>query len=289
MPLSEKNRSSTQLATIVKPNKKPPRLAVVSRIESPHPELMRVIFSGENLYGFPENMNGSHIKLFFPQPHQSLPMLPTVGDKGLIWPKPGDRPVTRTYSVRYYDSSTNELAVDFAVHPHKGIAQQWVKQAKAGQKIGIAGPGGPFPLLNPTERQIYVGDVSALPAISAITEINTSLPRYIFLVAEYTVKIQHNHSNVRLFQPSQYSSLDELYNNVLLSIHSQIRTMPAAQKNRLGAFIAGENTLVLRVRDYLANTHKLTKQSMYAIPYWKQGHNEESYHQTRHSIMDEIY
>lgn len=267
----------------------PPRMIEVLRIERPHLEIKRVVFSGDGLKGFPANMNGAHIKLFFPREHQIEPQLPTLGASGPIWPSASERPVTRTYSVRYYDALRNELAVDFARHRHRGPAQQWLDQAKQGQRIGLAGPGGPDPLIQPAQHQVFVGDTSALAAIWALTEMPSPSQKSVFLVSNHPVDFDNPLHSCKIFRPLDYPTLTSLYQDLLFDLKQQLGGDAITSHSDLACFVAGENSLVLTVRDYLKTDFKRTKQSLYAVPYWRQGEDEEAYHQARHKIMDEVY
>lgn len=57
----------------------------------------------------------------------------------------------------------------------------------------------------------------------------------------------------------------------------------------ISAFIAGENGAVLACRKQLIQDFGLSKKQLYAIPYWRRGQDEETYHERRHEIMDEVY
>lgn len=274
--------------------KTPPRMIEVVHIETPHPEIKRVIFSGNALHGFPSDMNGSHIKLFFPKAHQQEPTLPTLRPKGPIWPSDFDRPIIRTYTVRYYDPLRNEIAIDFAWHAeqnpsHLGPAGRWLLQAKKGCRIGLAGPGGPDPLIQPATHQIFIGDTSALGAIWALTEEPSTNKRQVILIAEHNAVFELPAHAVKLFKPSNYSTLSALYSDLLRYLQNAMSHKGITPNSDLSAFIAGENALVLSVREYFKQAYGLTKKRMYAIPYWRHGQNEEAYHQTRHHIMDEAY
>lgn len=290
--------ASSVNASAATPKKTPPRLIEVVHIENPHPEIKRVIFSGNALKGFPPDMNGSHIKLFFPKPHQKEPRLPTLGPNGPVWPSALERPITRTYTVRNYDPLRNEIAIDFAWHSCEetghhfdslGPAGRWLLQAKKGQRIGLAGPGGPDPLIHPAKHQLFVGDTSTLGALWALTETPTISEQMIYLVANHPATFESANNAVKCFAPSQYPTLAALYEDLLNELQADLETKNISAESDFSAFIAGENELVLRIRNHLKQQYGLTKKRMYAIPYWRYGQDEEAYHQTRHDIMDEVY
>lgn len=64
-----------------------PRLLDFVRKKYVSKNLLRVTLTGEDLIGFPEDQNGSHIKVFFPNQASGILQLPIrEGDK-VIWPE----------------------------------------------------------------------------------------------------------------------------------------------------------------------------------------------------------
>jgi len=280
-----------------KPAKKtPPRLVTVLRTTLVSPNLKRITLSGESLLGFPSDKNGAHIKVFFARDHQTKPQLPTLTPQGVQWPEASERPITRTYSVRQYREKTNELDVDFVLHGAHSPASGWASTANAGDYIGIAGPGGPDPLLNTADWHILAGDMTALPAISSLLEeLPATAKGFAFIEIDDTTD-QHtlvNHSAIEirwvLRKTTNPSSAHEKItdNDVLLK---NIKTIsPPMGIRSISAFIGGENSAVVNIRDYLREVYALKKSHLYAVPYWRRGQDEETYHQQRHDIMDQVY
>lgn len=270
-----------------KPKRTPPGLTHVVRTQEVSPAIRRVVLGGESLRTFPHNRNGAHIKVFLPLAGQNQPVLPTLGPQGPIWPASHLRPVTRTYSVRHYCPEKNELAVDFVMHGDDSPAARWAAQAKPGDFIGIAGPGGPNPLLKPAQYHLLVGDLTALPAIAALLE---ELPDHATGLAylwasreDEKIPLQHPCGvTLRWIIGPESQRTSQMLN----AVRTQL---PLAWRSHLSAFVAGENALVLQVRQYLCDAFALNKRSMYATPYWRSGQDEEAYHQERHRIMDEVY
>ena len=88
-----------------------------------------------------------------------------------MWPEQSLRPIARTYTVAGYDADAARLSVDFALHGDEGPATAWASHARIGDEIGVAGPGGPNPMLGPADRYLLVGDLTALPAIAGLLAI----------------------------------------------------------------------------------------------------------------------
>ncbi|WP_325167635.1 siderophore-interacting protein [Zooshikella ganghwensis] len=274
----------------VKPKRIPPCLLSVVNSTRLSPFMQRITLTGEALKDFPEGCHGAHIKLFFPQSHQQQPILPTIGPTGVVWPAKENKPVTRTYSVRNYDSQLQQLTVDFVLHDESSPASGWALNARKGDKIGLAGPGGPNPLLAPADWHIISGDMTALPAISAILEmlpeqaqgdvfieVNNPSERQELTTAAKDIKIHW------LYSESQPAGTTSLQLEAIQKI-----SKPASVES-ISAWVAGENTAVINIRNYLKEKYGLHKKNLYAVPYWRYGFNEEGYHAERHKVMDEVY
>jgi len=286
-----------------KPKRLPPRLVEVSHCIDIHPQMRRVVLTGNSLLGFPANKNGSHIKLFFPRAHQTAPILPQMGAQGPIWPSDEQRPITRTYSVRYYNPGNNTLAIDFVRHTHAGPASQWAQNAQPGDKIGVSSPGGPDPLLAPAQCHILVGDMTALPAINAILETLPPTARgFAFIVGQQQqFNLTHNSNLQVVWLPQENSSANDgtpplnaktQAQQARLKIEPLLADLESTENHNhapLSVFVAGENSLVLTLRDYFKARYALNKYLLYAVPYWRKGQHEEDYHQQRHTIMDEVF
>jgi NADPH-dependent ferric siderophore reductase len=84
----------------------------------------------------------------------------------LLLPRPGERPISRTLTVRRFDRRALELDIDIAVHD--GPASVWSLHAREGDPIGIMGATGGYELDG--GRHLLVGDEAALPGIATILE-----------------------------------------------------------------------------------------------------------------------
>lgn len=287
LPTEKINAKNAPIKTPAK--RTPPRLLQVVRTEFLSDAMRRITLSGEDLVGFPQDRNGAHIKVFLPRPEQRKPILPTLGNNGPIWPEAHLRPITRTYSVRRYCAEKNELDIDFVLHGADSPASGWAVNAVPGDFLGVAGPGGPDPLLSPAEQHLIAGDLTALPAICALLE---SLPTQ--AAGHAVIEIDHEDFRQDVVNPTQIQ-LQWVLRNPKLSAaqNTLLQAIKAAQlpfpESTLSAFVAGENSSVLAVRDYLRSTYGLRKQNLYAVPYWNRGQDEETYHQERHRIMDQEY
>ncbi|CCQ10009.1 iron-chelator utilization protein [Pseudoalteromonas luteoviolacea B = ATCC 29581] len=249
------------------------------------PNLLRITVSGDELIGFPCGYHAAHIKLFFANRHTRQLDLPVRDTQGVIhWPEA--RPVTRAYTVRAFRQEMNELDIDFVVHGDDSPASGWALNATIGSELGIAGPGGPDPLLAPADWHLLAGDLTAVPAISALLE---HFPHDVR--ASVFIEIDHEEDKHTIAAPTgvdiHWLKRVKGQPEQLAKVISQITLPDTAQS--ISAFIAGENSAVLACRRVLIEQFGLSKQQLYAIPYWRRGQDEETYHEQRHVIMDEVY
>jgi NADPH-dependent ferric siderophore reductase len=264
------------------PRRAPRRLTVLGTRQL-GPRLRRITLGGPDMAGFPARSEGSHIKLFFPREGQRALTLPTFGEQGVVWPAPALRPIVRTYSVSKLDLARAELSVDFVLHADHGPAARWAACAQAGDELGVAGPGGPNPMLGPAAFYLLVGDLSALPAISALLGL---LPReaagHVLLEVPTPEDMIALHKPVRVVVQWLFRRAHEP--SSLESHVSALSLAPAASF----AWVAGESSAVVAIRDLLLYQRGFSRAQLYATPYWREQQTEEQYHAERHRIMDEL-
>jgi NADPH-dependent ferric siderophore reductase len=134
------------------------------------PHLVRVALRGDSLAEFPDNgCTDSYVKLFFADP--ALGLVPPYDLARLRETLPPEqRPVVRTYTVRQVDRGARRLAIDFVTHGDTGIAAPWAAAAGPGDRLVISGPGGAYAPRTDVPWHVFVGDLSAVPAIGAALE-----------------------------------------------------------------------------------------------------------------------
>jgi len=142
------------------------RVLTVVRTENLTAHMRRITLAGSDLEGFVSPAHDDHVKLFFPAPGDTQPVLPALG-KGAnpIEYADGARPVARNYTPRRYDPVKGELEIDFVLHGD-GPASSWAAQAAIGHTLGVGGPRGSMVVPLDFDWYVLVGDQTALPAIA---------------------------------------------------------------------------------------------------------------------------
>ncbi|WP_421851912.1 siderophore-interacting protein [Marinomonas sp.] len=125
-----------------------PRELTVIRKSHITTNMLRVTLGGENIKTIPKDQESGYVKLIFPR-----------GDQ---------KPLVRTYTVR--NQRTDEIDIDFVLHEDGGPASTWAKQTQPNDIILVGGPGPKKLIEESTDWQLFVGDMTALPAISVNLE-----------------------------------------------------------------------------------------------------------------------
>lgn len=131
--------------------------------------LVEVALAGD-LDGFAVDLPTRHIKVLIPGDGEHSVVLPDVGSDGAVWPVGQPRPAMRTYTPRRFDPPAGLLDVQFVVHG-EGPASTWADRAAPGDRLGVAGPGGRFPLELAPGPWVIAGDESAIPAIGTLLDV----------------------------------------------------------------------------------------------------------------------
>ncbi|EMP2573499.1 siderophore-interacting protein [Serratia marcescens] len=269
--------------TTESPRSRAPYLIAVSAVQDITPHLRRITFTAPDLRYYPANAAAAHIKVFLPLAGQTQPDLPTLTENGPRWAADAVRPIVRTYSIRAVRPEKAEVDIEFAIHDHQGPAVDFARQAKIGDKIGISNPGGPKPMLPAADFYCLAGDPSSLPALAALLE---NLPPH--GAGRAFVRVDSTADVIDLKKPAGVEvnwvvggteKTDELV------ARFRAQSVPQGEAH---FWLAGEDRLVVELRRYLRRERQCDRNRLYAVPYWREGLNEEGYHNKRHEIMDNI-
>ncbi|MFC9251276.1 siderophore-interacting protein [Amycolatopsis thailandensis] len=251
--------------------------AKVTGVRRLTPHMSRVTFSGASLV---DQAPDQYLKVFFPQPGQSEPVLPAPlsGDEVYSWYRtylamPDDvRPPMRTYTVRALRPSVQEVDIDFVLHGDEGPASAWASGASEGDKVAFLGPHGLYDVPEGTNWQLLIGDETAIPAIGAIVEALPAGTRALVYVeigdredrqvfeTQGTVEL---HWVVRGSQPIGEAVLDAV----------RKAELPGGTAY---AWISGEANMVKLARRHLVRERGIDKRAICFTGYWRQGMSEEA-------------
>lgn len=257
--------------------------ATVVRRETLSDTMVRVVLTSPQFADFPELPCTDHyVKLIFPAP-----------GSGLVWPfdpdevratRPAEEwPVTRTYTVRWFDRTRNELALDFVVHGSAGLAGPWAAAAEPGDRIGFRGPGGAF-VPEPASGQLLIGDEAALPAIAAtLDRLPATTP--VLVLAEVggegeRIALPRTGPEVEVHWIHRDGAA---YGERLLAVVDDLASPDRVA--RLGAqpqaFVHGNAEMIRVLRRHLFGTLGLPRGRVSVSGYWRPGHTEDRWQATK--------
>ena len=252
-------------------------LARVSRVERLTPHMTRVVLGGDGLAGFGAGEYTDHyVKLLFPAEGATYPE--PFDLKRIRAELPRDRwPSTRTYTVRRWDATTRELAIDVVHHGDEGIAGPWAARVAPGDEIRFAGPGGGYAPSPAADWHLLAGDESALPAIAAALERLPAGARA--------------HAFVEVAGPGEEQELTSPGDVAVTWLHRGGAPVGAAlvravtgldfPDGDVQAFVHGEAGFVKELRRYLLVERDLPRERVSISGYWRTGHDEDGWQSTK--------
>ncbi len=242
------------------PNHPPPRLLTVIGKQQITPNMLRVTLGGAGIASFPAGSAGGYVKL-------------------RLYPDGGERPVVRTYTVRY--QRDGEIDVDFVLHPdpqgRHGPATDWAIGVAVGDGIEVGGPGPAKPLPPGDHFYLIAGDMTALPAISVNLENLAADARGIAVI-----EIQREDDRQELAKPNGVG-IEWLINphpgtlgTLGTAIADRLRGVDPGGEGVYG-WVASEFAAMRALRDYLRGERGLGPDRLYISSYWKAGLSEEEH------------
>lgn len=252
------------------------RKATVVRATDVTPGMRRVTLSGDQMdafttaEGFPRPAFSSpgfddDIRLFFPYPGRTEPVLPIPQEVGVVIPK-DPRPLSRVYSVRHWDPETRELDIDFVKHG-VGVATTWAYRAMPGDRIHFTGPNTSRAFPDSAEWFLVAGDDTALPAIGRMLEELPEDAR-----AQVFIEIAEDAHRQELRELPGVSVTWLVRNGAAAgTTTSLLDTVRAADwwEGSAFAWVAGEQAVVRDIRRHLVEDRGMPKENVEFTGYWR--------------------
>ncbi|MEV7770081.1 siderophore-interacting protein [Kitasatospora sp. NPDC086791] len=147
------------------------------------PRTARITFAADALADTVGTAPDQQLKLCFPRPGQSEPVLPAQQDDPMDWYRAylaipeAERPLLRSFTLRRRRPGTRLVEIDFVLHGDTGPAAAWALRAAPGDRLGMVGPSAlyapPVPFAEAAAAADWVllaGDETALPALATLVE-----------------------------------------------------------------------------------------------------------------------
>ena len=265
--------TSLPAATSATKKSRPQVTLAVLRREQLSAHMVRIIAGGP---GFADYVNNDfmdrYVKIVFPQP-------------GVDYPEPLDLwairetmpreqwPYTRTYTVRWVDTATGELAIDFVVHGDEGLAGPWAAKAEPGDSLIFTGPGGAYNPDPAADWYLLAGDEAALPAMAAVIE---SLPEHARGIA--FIEVGSDDDVQEIAAPAGLELVWLQRGGVPAGESSQLVEAvrnAAWPEGRVNVFAHGERGYMKDLRDVLFRERALERSQVSLSGYWAKGRVED--------------
>lgn len=236
-------------------DRKRDRVLEVKSIRNLSENLKRLTFNSSDLFDFKKSDVGGYIKLKF------INNCFNNHRKYLL----------RPFTIRAYRTEDLEIDIDFVIH-NKGLASKWVKNAKVGDRISISGLGKKQELNLKYDWFFFIGDLSALPAISVNLETINKNSRGI-IILETLSKSDQIIENI----PENFSihwvlnSEPHISNDLLLN---KIKKINWLEGNPF-IWTACEFSNMKKIRKFFFSKCKIIKEQIYISSYWKAGLDQE--------------
>lgn len=140
------------------------RTLTVKRTERIAPHIQRITLTGSELADFVSLSPDDHVKVFFPYPGETVPVLPVMGVQGME-AQDGRPPLMRDYTPRRFDVTKNELDLEFVLHG-TGPGSLWAEHAVVGDSLTVAGPRGSRIVPYSFDWYLMIGDESSIPSFA---------------------------------------------------------------------------------------------------------------------------
>jgi NADPH-dependent ferric siderophore reductase len=182
---------------------------------------------------------------------------------------------TRSYTVRDWDPERRLLTLDFVVHGDRGLAGPWAANARPGDTLVLAGPGGAYTPSTEADWHLLVGDDAALPAIAvSLARIPAGVPAFAVIEVDGPEHRQPLESpgDLEVVWLDRSAGPGE---NPTLQLEA-VKAL-ALPEGRGHAFVHGEATAVRLVRRHLVLERGLPTDCLSASGYWKLRRTDEEW------------
>ena len=180
-----------------------------------------------------------------------------------------ERPLVRNYTVRAARPERAEIDVDFVLHEPKGPACTWAARTPLGAPVGYAGPRVDFAPKPGAEWLLLVGDETALPAIAGVLRtLPAGVPTRVYVELPSAQDAQP----LRISPDVHVTWLPRPAGSVPGSVATaavSAATLPDGAAAY--AWLAGESSMVRRLRRHLVGTRGVARSAITFTGYWRAG------------------
>lgn len=247
--------------------------ADVVSFEEITPSMTRFIFKVEDGERFiSSGCPDEWVRLSF-QPNADTPLTLQVRDENGKWRWPdGAEPCPdRPYTVRHWDGFRHEMTIDIVAHD-SGLATEWARSARIGDRVGVCNPGGRFRMPKQTDWLLMVTDITGLPAVARVME---ELPSDFAAYVHVEIPLEEDRQSLKTqaeldltWHITHTKRTGGTEHSRLAAIAAGITALPEGNGY---IYIAGEAKMVSQSRKHFRDTLGFDKNCIEAIGYWIEG------------------
>lgn len=234
------------------------------------PLMRRVVISIDE--GIERLMTGGlHVRILIVKQDRT-PVWPHLSQTGaVVWPEGEDEVTRRVYTIRRASVESKQIELDFVMHEGDHMpGAHFGATAKAGDIVGIVGPGGG---VTPLEVDVCVfgGDETALPVISRMVE---ELPAGKKITVYAEIADENERQDI---QSSADVNWNWLYRNGKAAGTSGLLEQALRQHDwgkdseSRHVFVACEKGEVRQIKKFFTDEAKLPKNGFRTAGYWTLG------------------
>jgi NADPH-dependent ferric siderophore reductase len=265
----------------------------VARVQRLSAAFTRVTFAGPELAHFGTAGLDQRIKLVLPLPETGIAHFPLTDDWYAQWRQLDDarRNPLRTYTVIAPRPANCEIDVDFVRHGDDGHAARWLNTVTLGSAVAVVGPDarGADPRLgiewDPGQAGtvLLAGDETAAPAIcSILAGMDRTVSGIAFIEVPESGDCRDTDApegvEVRWLARSHRDTppLTEAVRDWTIRLLATVPKTEADQLKSGGLYswLAGEASVVKKIRRNLVSEIGLDRQQVTFMGYWRSGHAE---------------
>ncbi len=253
------------------------------------PRMRRITFHGAALNGLDRYWRPDMLaRLYFPKQGRSNPPEPYLTSDGDLdfhtsidnevspFSAYSEDPLVRAYTARQFRPDTLELDIDFVIHETPGLASDWARDAKMGDRLGIvifALPSGHSPATaHIADVYLLFADEAALP--SAQTNLESFAPgTKVIAYFEVADELEEQAIHTRADLTVTWLHRGEAKAGTSRLLTKAIREL-AWPDGKVFVWACGEMKTVTEIRRFIREEHGLEKGDYKCQAYWRLGKTE---------------
>lgn len=225
--------------------------------------MRRFVLGGSELAGFSIDEPAASVRLLLPRAEGTLEMPEWTGNQFEL--ADGSRAPIRTFTPRWFEPDTLDLAVDVVGHDH-GAASDWAAAASVGDEVAVSGPGRGYTIDTDASAYLLAGDETAIPAISQLLEeLPSPIPvRVIVEIADRSAQLDLPAHDGAVVSWHELPAGDAP-GTAMIAALTELEELPPA------VWVAGEAAAIQKIRTHVFDDRGLPRSAATIRGYWKQG------------------